>query len=93
MEIIKQIDDLTKEKWNFTYIDNTIYLESYYLEKRESKRHRNYKKIKVYERLSERDSNINESEVLLNDELKQEALKQFVSQIKVIKWSERKNKM
>lgn len=89
MEIEKQIDELTLERWRFSFIDRNIYLESYYVLQKESKRHRNYRALKKYERLSKRDSNTEESEVPFTDELKAEALNQFVSTIKVLKWSER----
>ena len=89
MEIEKQIDELTIEKWRFSFIDRNIYLESYYILQKESKRHKNYRTLKMYERLRKRDSNIEESEVPFTDELKQEALNQFVSKIKILKWSER----
>ena len=89
MEIEKQIDELTIERWRFSFIDRNIYLESYYVLQKESKRHRNYRTLKKYERLSKRDSNIEEVDVPFTNELKQEALNQFVSKIKVLKWSER----
>ena len=89
MEIEKQIDELTLERWRFSFIDRNIYLESYYVLQKESKRHRNYRVIKKYERLSKRDSNTEECDVPFTDAIKQEALNQFVSNIKVLKWSER----
>ena len=89
MKIEKQIDELTLERWRFSFIDRNIYLESYYVLQKESKRYKNYRTLKKYERLSKRDSNTEESEVPFTDELKAEALNQFVSTIKVLKWSER----
>ncbi len=89
MEIQKQIDELTFEKWRFIFLDKTIYLDAYYLLQKESKRHKNFKVLKKYERLSRRDSTMIETEVPFTDEIKTEALNQFVSKIKVIKWSER----
>lgn len=89
MEIEKQIDELTLERWRFSFIDRNIYLESYCVLQKESKRHRNYRTLKKYEKLSKRDSNTEESDVPFTDELKVEALNQFVSTIKVLKWSER----
>ena len=89
MEIEKQIDELTIQRWRFIFIDGNIYLESYYVLQKESKRHRNYRTLKKYERLSKRDSNMEENEVPLTTELKEEALNQFVYKIKVLKWSER----
>ena len=89
MEIEKQIDELTFEKWRFTFIDKAIYLDAYYILQKESKRHRNFRVLKKYERLFDRDSTMTEGEVPFTDEIKTEALNQFVSKIKVIKWSER----
>jgi hypothetical protein len=89
MEIRKQIDDLTLEIWGFTFIYGTIFLDSYYLGQKESKRHRNYKSLKQYSRLLGRNNTITESEVPLTDELKTEVLKQFISTIEVKKWGEK----
>lgn len=90
MEIQRQITELTSEKWRFTFLDNVIYLDSYFLLEKESKRHKNVKVIKKYERINERDNTMTESDVIVTDELKEEVLKQFMSTIKVIKWSERR---
>ncbi|MEB3150553.1 MAG: hypothetical protein VKL60_16265 [Sphaerospermopsis sp.] len=90
MEIQKQIDELTFEKWRFTFMDGSrIYLDGYSLLQKESKRHKTFKVLKYYDRLSSRDSTMLESEVPFTDELKQQALSQFVSKIKVLRWSER----
>ena len=58
--------------------------------KKESKRHKNFKFLKKYDRLMHRDNTIQESEVPFTEELKTEALNQFMSKIKVLKWSEKK---
>ena len=89
MEIIKQIDELTFQKWGFTFIDRILFLNSYCICKKESKRHKNFKTLKSYERLDGRGSNMTEDEVPLTDELKMEVINQFMSTLKVIKWSER----
>jgi hypothetical protein len=89
MEIEKQIDDLTFERWRFAFIYGTIFLDGYCLLQKESKRQRNFKVLKQYNRIMERSNTIVESEVPFTDELKAEALNQFVSTIKVLKWSER----
>lgn len=89
MEIQKQIDELTLEKWRFYILDKRIYLDAYYLLQKESKRHKNFRTLKGYERLSERNSTMREGEVPFTDEIKQEALNKFVSLLKVMKWSER----
>ena len=85
----KQIDDLTFVRWRFTFINNTLYLDGYFLLQKESKRHKKFKVIEKYNRLMVRDNTLKESEVPFTDELKAEAINQFVSKIKVIKWSER----
>lgn len=89
MEIEKQIDDLTFERWSFTFMYGTIFLDGYCLLQKESKRHKNFRVIKQYDRIMGRNNTIVESEVPFTNELKAEALNQFVSTIKVLKWSER----
>jgi len=89
MEIEKQIDDLTFERWRFTFMYGTIFLDGYYLLQKENKRKRNFKVLKQYNRIMGRGNTITEIEVPFTDELKAEALNQFVSTIKVLKWSER----
>lgn len=89
MEIEKQIDELTLERWRFTFMYGTIFLDGYCLLQKESKRHRNFRVLKQYDRIMGRSNTIVESEVPFTDELKAEALNQFVSTIKVLKWSER----
>lgn len=89
MEIIKQVDELTIERWEFSFIGLNLYLNTYSLEKKESKKHRTYKAIKKYDRLWRRDNTITEEEVPFTDEIKQEALNKFMLGIKVLKWSER----
>ena len=90
MRIEKQIDELNKEIWDFTVIDRNIYLNGYYLMKRESKRHRKYIDIKKYDRLMGRDSTITESEVPFTDDLKNEVLEEYFKTVKCLRWSERK---
>lgn len=89
MEIEKQIDELTLERWRFTFMYGTIFLDGYCLLQKESKRHKNFRVLKQYDRIMGRNNTIIESEVPFTDELKAEALNQFVSTIKVLKWSER----
>jgi hypothetical protein len=89
MEIEKQIDDLTFERWRFSFMYGTIFLDGYCLLQKESKRHKNFRVLKQYDRIMGRSNTIVESEVPFTDELKAEALNQFFSTIKVLKWSER----
>ena len=89
MELRKQINDLTIEVWRFNYIDRHLYLDAYYLMTKESKRHKKYRYELRYERLSGRNSNIKESDVPFTDEIRKEALDEYCSKIKCLKWSER----
>jgi len=89
MEIKIEINELTREIYRFYYMDNTIYLSEYYLMQKESKNKRTYKTILRYDRIMNRSNNIEESDIVLTDELKKQALEIFVSNIKVKKWSER----
>lgn len=91
MEIVKQIDELTQEVWNFWFNNGNLYLDRYFLKKREDKKKRVYRNIKTYDRIFSRNNNIEEDEVPLPEEIKQEALRLFTSNIKVLKWSERNN--
>lgn len=91
MEIVKQIDELTQEVWNFCFINGNLYLDSYFIKKRENNKKRVYRCIKNYDRIYSRNNNITEDEVPLPEEIKQEALRLFTSSIKVLKWSERNN--
>lgn len=89
MEIEKRIDDLTFERWWFIFLYGSIFLDGYCLLQKESKRHKNFRVLKQYNRTMGRSNTIVESEVPFTNELKAEALNQFVSTIKVLKWSER----
>lgn len=83
------IDELTIETWYFRFIDGNIMLQSYYFDKRESKRHRKYKTIKKYDRFDSRNSTLNEEDVVLTDKMRQEVLNQFMSTVRVLKWGEK----
>ncbi len=91
MIIERYVDELTKEQWGIVFIDMRLYLDSYYLLKRDSTRHKKYHSEKKYERLSGRDSTIKEQEVPFPCNVKQEALDRFTNSIKVMKWGERKS--
>lgn len=89
MEVINKIDDLTREIYGFCIINNYIVLNTYTLQKKESTKKRTYHNIKTYDRLLKRNSNMDESEVVLNDHIKEQALNSYIKNIKVIKWSEK----
>ena len=85
----KQIDELTIERFEFYQTENRLYLDKYFLMKRESTRKRNYNTVIRYDRLRSRDNTITEAQVPFTDEIKALAIKQFTDSIKCLKWSER----
>jgi hypothetical protein len=89
--IEREIDELTIERFEFYQTDNKLYLDKYYIMKRESKRKRIYNLVrsKLYNRLMERDSTLTEAQVPFTDEIKALAIKQYTDSIKCLKWSER----
>ena len=89
MTIERVKDELTKETWDFTLIRETLFLNGYQLLKRENTRKRKYISVKKYDRLQKRNSNIEESQVPLTNEIKKEALERYFDTIDVRRWSER----
>lgn len=90
IEIDIKLDELTYEQFIFRFFDNVLYLDGYYVNKRETTKHRKYNIIKQYSRLSNRYDTLTESEVPLTDEIRQRALNEFFSTIKCLTWSERR---
>ena len=80
--------ELTKVTYDFYLLDGVLYLDVYREWEKSTKRS-GYKFKRGYDRLNERDSHFKESEVPLTDEIKKEALKEFISKLSVKKWSER----
>jgi hypothetical protein len=86
--IRKEISPLKIQEWRFTLIDYKLVLDRYDVLQKESTRHKYFKSISKYDRLNRRNSGLNDWDVPLSEELKKEALENFVSRISVIKWSE-----
>ncbi len=86
----KQIDELTKEIYNFYQVDNLIYLSNYTVLKRETTRKTKYSVVKKYDRLNTRDSSLSEDQVPFTEEIKAEAIKMYIDSLKIMLWSERK---
>jgi len=89
MEIRRNIDELTVEKWSFIFLYGNIFLDSYYLLKKESKKHRRYEILKKYNRIIGRNNTIKEVDIPLPEDVKEEAFNIFTKDIKVMKWTER----
>ena len=79
---------LTKDTYSFYLMDNVLWLDSY-TKFEKSTTGRKYKQVGFYDRLRQRDSSILESEVPLTDEIKLEAMDEFISRLSVKTWSER----
>lgn len=91
MKIEKHIDELNKEEFNFWINGNSIILNSYFLFSCENIRKRKYNIVKKYSRISERDSNITLEEVPFTQEIREEALSEYVKTLRVVTWTEYKN--
>ena len=87
--IENQIDELTTEQWYFYQTENRLYLDKYYLMKREDKKKRNYRVVKRYDRLMERDSTLTEAEVPFTEEIRKSAIKKYSDMLQCLKWSEK----
>lgn len=90
MNLVKQIDELTREEFDFYQTNNTLILDSYRYSTRENTRKRSYTSIKRYERLRNRNSNITLQEVPLTEEIKTEVLQEYIKTLKVMTWEEYK---
>lgn len=88
MTIEIKIDDLNKEVYRFWENGTTLILDSYHLLTRESKRKQKWEFKKVYERLSGRNSTINENNVPLTTEVRDLALDEYIKTLSVKTWSE-----
>jgi hypothetical protein len=89
-EIEKQVNELTKQVWGFSEMGVKLYLGDYVLLKREDTRKRKYRVIEKYDRLDSRHNTITEDQVPFGDELKKQAYDEFIKNVEVLKWSERK---
>ena len=87
----RRINQLSVETFEFYQTGEKLYLDKYYIMKRENERKRKYitDKSKYYNRIMERHSTITEDQVPFTDEIKALAIKQYVDSIKCLKWSER----
>lgn len=84
------VNELSYKEYRFYFNNGVLYLDDYILAVKPTKRHRNYEYKEFYSRLGHRKSNMQESEVLLTDEIKKMAIDKFCSGITCKKWSERK---
>jgi len=80
------------ESWKFTIIDETLFLDGYTKEKKPIKKDENSDLLKsksIYDRLFTQNSNITEEETPLPEDVKEEALNEYIKKLSVKKWSEK----
>ena len=88
---IEQKSDLERNVWRFYFgSDCNLYVDSYKIESRETKRKKNWRVDKAYSRTS-MDRNfacirLSADEVPLTEEIKETALKEFMKLITVKMW-------
>ncbi len=86
----KYVDGLTIERYGFYLYENVLFLDSYSLLQKESKKHKMYQTIKHYERINGRSRNtISEKDVPFDEKVKDWALSSYFSQIRCKLWSEK----
>jgi hypothetical protein len=85
--MIRQIDSLHQEQWYFYYDDSNqvLYLNKYYLMYRETTRHK-WKTEKKYDRIDSRYSTLTQSEVPFSEDIKAQALQEYIQGIAVRLW-------
>lgn len=81
MYTVKRKNGDIQQEWSFTLINQTLILDRY--------SQRRYETVKHYDRIYKRNNNITEEAIPLPDDVKKEALEQYISQITVKKWSEK----
>ena len=89
LELKKVISDNTYDEYNFYISDNIIYLDEYRRKTIKEGTKRSYIVAKFYVRLSTRNSNIQESDVPFDDDIRKEVIEKYCSTIVCKKWSER----
>ena len=85
----KLISDNTYDEYKFYISDNIIYLDEYRRKTIKEGIKRTYIVAEFYDRLSTRKSNIQESDVPFDDDIRKEAIDKYCSTIVCKKWSER----
>lgn len=88
IEVERNIDEFNKEKFSFYYNDYILYLDSYELFNRKTKKH-SFKRIKWYSRLYTRDCNLKESDVVLSEDIINMAKNEVISRLEVKFWNEK----
>lgn len=80
-------DGLRKKTWTFWYYKHALVLDSFSLWERPSKRHK-FNAVSYYMRLDERHSPTSRDDVEIPDDVRDEAVRKFVNELRVMKWQE-----
>jgi hypothetical protein len=83
-----QDEGLTREVWDFYFTDLTMLLDIYRYDTRLSRRHKWSNQL-IYKRIMNRNSTMEEENVVIPPEVEAEVLKIIRDRITVKKWSER----
>jgi len=89
MYTVKRKNGDIQQEWLFTLINETLFLDTYKQLQKVVGSQRQYETVLYYNKSFKRDNNITEAEIPLPDDVKKEALEQYISQITVKKWSEK----
>lgn len=85
-------NELRKLVWGFITLDQKIILDTFHIEFKETKKHKwRVAPKSKYNRIIKRESDLQEGDVNLPDEVKRQAMDELISEIEVLKWSEYKN--
>lgn len=87
-KLIKVISEFENHEYHFYIQDYSIFLDKFIILKRETTRHK-FKVKAFYTRINNRDSTIEERDVILRDELKKGVLDNYISKLRVKYWSEK----
>lgn len=89
IEIEINADSSSVEVYVFTLLDTNLVLTEFGIKIRPlGKRKFSYKKL--YDRIYDRDNKINESEIIITDEIKERVKNEYFNLVKVVKHSELK---
>ena len=88
MTVERKLDDFNRLTWGFIMIDKNIVVSTYSVWARQTKRH-GWKIVNSYRSHDRRHSSLQENDVPLPEDVKQEALDLYVSMLRVCKFSDR----
>lgn len=88
MYTVKRNNGDIQQEWYFTLIESTLILNAYKQLQKVVGSQRQYETVLYYNRSYKRENTITEEAIPLPEDVRKEALEQYISQITVKKWSE-----